>query len=111
MIAVGMMQVAINEIVYVVAVRNRFMTAPWSMHMPWLVACTSMVRDAGIRIRVRHLNRVLVNMIPMGMVQMAIVQVINVTVMLYRRMTAVGAMFVGMIFVNVAAHVSLPQMR
>ena len=107
MIPVGMMQVAINEIVYVVAVRNLFMTTSWPMHMTWLVACTGMVRGAGIRIRVRHLNRVLVNMIPMRMVQMTIVQVINVTVMFYHRMTAVGAMFVGMVFVNIAAHLNL----
>jgi len=111
MIPVGMMQVAINEIVYVVTMGNRFMTAPWSMHMPWLVACTGMVRSAGIRIRVRHFNRVLINMIPMRMMQMTIVKVIDVTVMFNRGMPAVGAMFMGVIFMDVAAHVSLPQMR
>jgi len=111
MIPVGMMQVAINEIVYVVTVGNRFMTTSWPMHMTWLVAFTGMVRGAAVRIGVRDLKPMFIDMISMRMVQMTIVQVINVTVMFYRRMTAVGTMFVGMIFVNVAAHVSLPQMR
>ena len=103
MIPVGMMQVAINEIVYMVTVGNRFMTTSWPMQMTWLVACTGMVRGAAVRIGVRDLKPMFIDMISMRVMQMTIVQVINVTVMFYRRMTAVRTVLMIVIFVNIAA--------
>jgi len=73
------------------------------MHMPWLVACTGMVRGAAVRIGVRDLKPMFIDMISMRVMQMTIVQVINVTVMFYRRMTAVRTVLMIVIFVNIAA--------
>lgn|GEM_PF-1610679 len=103
MIPVGMMQVAINEIVYVVTVGNRFMTTSWPMHMTWLVACTGMVRGAAVRISVRDLKPMFIDMIPMRMMQVTIVQVVNVAIMFDRRMAAVRTVRMIVIFVNIAA--------
>lgn len=98
----------IHEVIYVVAVGNRLMTAPRPMHVVQIVARTGVIRGAGVWIGVRDLESMLIDMISMRVVQMTIVQVINVAIMFNRRMTTARTVLMFVIFVNIAAaHVSL----
>jgi hypothetical protein len=107
MVAMGVMQVAIHQIVNMVSVWHPLMPATRAMNVIRCVSCAGMVRRASIRIGVRHLNLVLINMILVRMMQVAIVQIINVTVVLNSRMTTIWAMLMRVVLMDIAAHLSL----
>ena len=83
-----MVQVAVHEIVDVIAMRDRGMTAVRAVHMPLVMAV------AGMTVRTIHwvcgvnIQRVLIDMAIMRMVQMAIVKEVDVIIMLNGGMTA-----------------------
>jgi len=81
MVAVGMVQVAIDEIVDVVAVRHRFVSAAGAMHMPRLMAGAAVLGRTAIGVLRGYFDDVLVHVVAMGMVQVAVVQVIDVVAM------------------------------
>jgi hypothetical protein len=89
-IAVRMVQVAVDEIVDVMPMRHRFMAAPGSVNVARLVAAAA--RRALVRILGAHFELVLVYVIGVRMMQMTIMQIINVTVVLDRSMPTVRAM-------------------
>ncbi len=68
MIAVRMVEMSIDQIVDMVAMGNRFMTAARPMDMGGVMAAAMVIGGATLRIGRRNLNRMLVDMIPMGMV-------------------------------------------
>ena len=94
-----MMQMPIHQIIHVVPMRYRLMSTTIAMHMLRLVALATM-RSAACRIRRRHLNHMLVEMVAVRAVQMSIMQIIGVISMLHRRVPATCSMNVGMQFVN-----------
>jgi hypothetical protein len=69
------------------------MAATWAM----LVGAPRL-RGALHRVAGGLRNDVLVNMIPMYVMQMTVMQIIDMTIMANRRMPAVGAMLVGMVW-------------
>ncbi len=101
-VAVGMMQATLNQVVDVVPVGNRFVTAVGAVDMSRFVACQVLSRSASIGIPVTDLEAMLVHVISVGMMEMPIVQVVNVVLMLDRGVTAAGAVGVVVTFVNVA---------
>lgn len=96
-VAVRVMEMPLDQIVDVVAMRNRLMAALGAVLVLAGVPATAMLWGAGARIAGAHGDDVLVDVIAMHMVQMPVVQVVDMGVMLNRGVPATGAVFVGMV--------------
>jgi hypothetical protein len=90
MIAMGMVQMPIHQIVDVVAVRNRLVTASGAVLVARRVPLAAVLGCAAIGVLRRHFDHVLVDMVAVWMVQMPVVQKIHVVAMADGRMTAAG---------------------
>lgn len=104
---VGVVQVPVDEIVDVVAVRDRWMPATRTVHVSGVVPGAPMLGRACIGIRPRHADRVLVHVIAVGMVQMPVVDVVDVTVVPHGDVAAVRSVHVLVVRVRLAAHCTL----
>jgi hypothetical protein len=101
-IAMGVVESSIHQIIGVISVRYPFMTTTWTM----------LVRTSRLRGAIHGVGRVdredvLVDMISMNVVQVAVMQIIDMTVMANRCMPAVRAMLmgvVGMLFLGAGGH-------
>ena len=110
-IAMRVMQVILDAIVDVVAVRHRVVAAARPMHMARVMPGAAMVGGAAVGIGARYFDHMLVDMPLMRVVQVAVVQIIDVAVMADRLMAAAGAVLVGMLgmmFVGAGRHRSQP---
>lgn len=96
MIAVLVMQTAVDQIIDMVAVRNGLMTATFSVNM----ACTGIEWDAGIGVGFIYRQDVFVVMAVVLVVQMAVVQVVDMAVMFDGGMTAAAAVNMGVVVMN-----------
>lgn len=99
-IAVRMVQVTIDKIIHMVPMRYCFVPAIGAMHMPGFVTAAFMVRGAGVGVRSRHPDGMLVVMALVRVVHMAIVQVIYVSIVFDGGVTASGAMFVVVVIMR-----------
>ena len=117
---VRMMQVSLHQIIYMIPVRYGLVSTALAMQMAELMSSADMACRAGCRICRRHLKRVFVKVTFMRMMQMPVMQVIHVAVMQVihvalmqdRRVAAVRAVYVRMVFVYVMRHIlSLPSFR
>ena len=109
---VRMVQVSLHHIIYMIAVRYRLVSTALTMQMAELMSSADMACRAGCRICRRHLKRVFVKVTFMRMMQMPVMQVIHVALMQDRRVAAVRAVYVRMVFVYVMRHIlSLPSFR
>jgi hypothetical protein len=88
---VRMVQVAVDEIVDVVPVRHRLMSAAGAVLVVGGVPAALMIGSAPGGVRVADFDGVLIDVIRVRAVQMAVAQVINVTGMHDGGMPAVGA--------------------
>jgi hypothetical protein len=100
---VHMMQAAIDQIIDMIAVRDRFMATARAVHVG-----AGLRLHAAIGIAGRNANHMLINMFAVHMMQMAIMQIIHVAIMLDRDVAAARAVLVIMIGVDVAAHQMIP---
>ena len=96
MIAVLVMQTAVDQIIDMVAVRNGLMTATFPMNM----ARTGIKRNAGIRVGFIYRQGVFVVMAVVLVVQMAVVQVVDMAIMFDGGMTAAAAVNMGVVVMN-----------
>lgn len=103
-ISMRVMQVAIHQIVDMIAVGNRLMAAPGTVNMVGVMPPTLVGRRTAIRIGITDLDHMLVDMILVRMMQMPIVKVVDMAVVLDSRVAAARAMFVLMVGMNLAAH-------
>jgi hypothetical protein len=106
-IAVRMVQMAGDEIVDMIAMRNRFVAAARAMNMSSIVSGAAMVGRASIRVFVAHLNPMFIHMIGVRMVKMAIVEIIHMVTMPNGKVTAAGPMrviVVGMMWKTASGH-------
>lgn len=109
---VRMMQVSLHQIIYMIPVRYGLVSTALAMNMAGLMSPADMACRAGCRICRRHLKRVFVKVTFMRMMQMPVMQVIHVALMQDRRVAAVRAVYVRMVFVYVMRHIlSLPSFR
>lgn len=109
---VRMMQVSLHQIIYMIPVRYGLVSTALAMNMAGLMSPADMACRAGCRICRRHLKRVFVKVTFMRMMQMPVMQVIHVALMQDRRVPAVRAVYVRMVFVYVMRHIlSLPSFR
>lgn len=98
-IAVGMMEPAVHEVIGVVSVRDGFMAAAGAVDMRGVVRAGR--RLATIRIGGVHGQRVLVVMPFMRVMQMTVVQIVDVSVVLDGGVAAAGAVLMMVILVGV----------
>ncbi len=96
-IAVRMMQMPIDQIVDVIAMRNRLVSATGTMHMTRRMTRARVLRRAGIRVLRRDVDRVLVHVSGMHVVQVPIVQIVHVIAVLHGGVPAPGTMLMGVI--------------
>lgn len=100
MAAVRMVQVPGHQVVQVIAVRNRFMTAAGSMFVSGFMPPARMIRRASRGIRRAQSEHMLVHMVAMRLMQVPVVQIVDMAVVGNSQMPAAFAMNVGMAFVN-----------
>jgi hypothetical protein len=102
MVAMGMMEVAADQIIHVIAMRHRGVAAVGAMDMRGIVAGAGVVGCALIGVGGGHGDDVFIDMSGVGVMQMAVVQVIHMVVVADGEVTAVGAMLMRMVRVDVA---------
>ena len=101
-----MMKVAFYQVIHMVAVRHRFVSATSAVDVTAGVAAADVAASAGGGVRARDLNDVLVVMAVVRVVQMTVVEKVDVISVLNGRMSAAGAVLMGVIAVRVAIHES-----
>jgi len=101
MVAMAMVQPAINQVIEVIAVRHERMAAP-------LVTALAGDRRAGIGVCLAHGNHMLVIMPCMRMVEMTIMQKIDMPLVHDPDVTAVFAMHMRVRLVNRVRHQGAP---
>ena len=108
MVAVGMMQTAVDQIVRVVAMRHGLMAAPRCM----LVISAVCSCCAGRGIFAVYGNDVFVHMVAVHVMQMAVVQVVDMITMADCKMTTIGSVLVAVAGVpGTSAHCFLLSRR
>lgn len=100
MVPMGMVQMAVHQIIGVIAVRHGLVAASRPMPVIAIVTRTAMLGRAAVRVVCAHGDHVLVDMIVVRVVQVSVVEIVDVTVMSYGRMAAPWTMLMGMILVN-----------
>ena len=93
-VAVGMVQVSINEVVDVIAVRHGVVAASGPMLVSGLVLQGRLGRCASVRVFVINGDSMLIHVILVRMVKMPIMEVVGVPVMTHSQMTAHRAVLV-----------------
>ena len=101
---VGMVEVAVDEVVDVIPMRHRRVAAAGAMHMTWRMPGTPVRRGAVSGVVLVHIDDMLVDVILVGVVEVAVVEVVDVIVVLDRQMSAVRSVDMRMVSVNGAGH-------
>jgi len=99
-VPIRVVQVAVDEVVDVVAVRHSLVPAAYAVLVGTVMAPTIVLRSALRGILNTYRDCVLVNVVPVRMVKMAFVKVVCVAVMFYRQVAAALPVRVRMRFVN-----------
>ena len=100
-VAVRMMQMAVDQVIHVIAVRNGRMTTAGTMHVCRVVATARMSGSAGVGIGFCHVERVLFNgATRILVVQMTVVQVVHVSIVLHGNVSAARSMLMRVVGVN-----------
>ena len=107
MITVRVVQVAIDEVVDVIAVRYCLVAATRAVHVIRLVTA-AVVRPTTLRIRSAFRDSMLAVVILVGAMQVAVVQVADVIAVLNGGVTAIGSVLMVVVSVLLAAHESAP---
>jgi hypothetical protein len=97
MIPMRMMQMTVNEVIGVIAMRDRLMPASWSMNMASFMPAAIMTANAPVRVLGWDFNSVLLDLLATHVVKMTIVKVVNVTLMVHRSVAATRAVTVWMV--------------
>jgi hypothetical protein len=96
-VTVRVVQVAIHQVINVITMGYRLMTAVWAVYMIGGVAGALMVWRAALGVVSVHRQAVLVDMVTVHMVQMAVMQEINVAIVLDSRMATPGFVLVTVV--------------
>ena len=100
---VGMMQMAVYQVIRVIAVRNPLVTALGTMNMIGLMSGAIVLGRAAIRIIAAGRDLVIVGVVGVRVVHVAIVKIVSVSVVTHRRMPAIRTVRVSMSFVLCAS--------
>jgi hypothetical protein len=107
-VAVRVVQVTANQIVHMVAMGHRLVSAPGPMDVIGRVGLAAMLGRADCWIRAIDAQRMLLDLASAGVVQMPVVQVIDMALMLDGFVTAIGAMLMGVVAVVRVTHMRSP---
>jgi hypothetical protein len=111
-VAMGMVEMAVDEIIDVVAVRDGRVSAAGAMHMAGLVSATVVPRGASIGVRRRHFDHMLFDLLAVRMMKMPVVQVVHMPLMLDGRVSAIRAVLMNVAIVSfVSGHNRSPDPR
>jgi hypothetical protein len=104
-VAVGMVEAAINEVIDVIAMRHRLVSATRSVVVPVLVGAGVVRRGAAAGIVCGHFEGVFLDRaIRILVMEVAVVQVIEVIAVTNRGVSASVAVLVVVVFVKMGAH-------
>ncbi len=104
---VGMVEVAIDQVIHVIAVGDGLVATRGTVAMAGLMRAAGVIRRAGGGVGGVHCQRMLIDMVAVRRVEMPVVQIVNVIVMDDGRMSAIFAVHVGVVVVDlVVAHAS-----
>jgi hypothetical protein len=92
--AVSVVQVAVDQVVDVIAVGHARMAAGWTMDVRGLVPAAGVAGLAGGAVGLGHGDDVLVDVIPVDVVEVAVVQIIDVLLVADGRVTTARAVSV-----------------
>jgi len=98
MVSVRMVEMTIDEVVDVVAVDYRWVTATGSVDVALVVAGAFMAGRAAVWIDCRYLQHAFIHMVAVNVVQVSVVQVVRMALMLDGEMTASRTMLMLMTF-------------
>jgi hypothetical protein len=101
-VSVRMVQVAVHQIIDVIAVRHRFVTAAGTVYVILRMAAATVRRRACGRILRRHVDGVLLNGVPLGMVQMTVMKIIHMVAVLDGGVAAARTMIVIVVLMMMA---------
>ncbi len=104
MIAVGMVEVTVDEVVDVVAVGDGLVATPGTVHVPRVVAFAGMSLRAFIGIGTGYGKLVLVVMVTVGMQEVAVLKVIHVPIVLDGYVATFLTVLVNVPAMGIAAH-------
>jgi len=93
-------QMTVDEVIDVIAVRHRVMSATFTVGVSCVMSFTVMIRGASCGSRVN----VLIDMVIVHMVQMSIMQVVDMVVMLYGWVAAAVSVMMIVPFVCLTSH-------
>ena len=93
--AVRVVQMAIHQVINMVAMRHGFVAAVGTVSVGLPMGSAAVVRRAFLRIRSGDLNLMVVHMIAVSVMQVAIVKIIGVTVVFHGSVPTVCAMHVA----------------
>lgn len=99
-----MVQVSAYQVVYMVAMRNCFMTTTLTMLVITVMVVTTMIRCAFGRVTTPYFQPMLINVPLMDIVKVPIVKIIDMAFMTDSDMTAVCPMLVIVSFMLIATH-------
>ncbi len=109
MTVVGMMQVAVDKVVDVVAMRNCLVSATRAVDMIGGMRAAGVIGRTGFRIGGADFDHVLVEMTVVRGMQVAVVQVVHMVAMADRGVAAARAVDMVVIFMNGMSHYSSPS--
>ena len=103
MIIVRMVQPALDQIVHMIAMRDRGMTTVWPVNVPWRMPLRPV--SAGVRMCLVHGDHVLIHMPVVQVMEVAIVDVIRVAFVFNRHVSAPWTVLMSMVLMfNTFAH-------
>ncbi len=106
--AACVVQMSRHDVVRVVAMRNRLVSAAWPMRVLAVMGAARVARRARRRVRRVDRERVLVDVVAVDMVQVAVVQEVLMTIVRDAFVTAARAMRMSVIGVCGVAHDERP---
>jgi hypothetical protein len=101
---VRVVQVAVDQVIDVVAMRHCLVATAGAVNVVGSMAGAGVARRTYRRIRRIAGDHMLVDVVAMDVVQVAIMQVVDVVIVLDRRVAAAGPMDVGMVGMGGAFH-------
>lgn len=104
MIAMGMMEMTINQVINVIAVRDGFVTATGAMDVARFMAIAMVLRRATVGVCVRYGDYMFIHVVFMWMMKMTIVQIVDMPFVTDGGMAAVGSM--NMVMIGVVREVA-----
>ena len=99
-VAIGKVQMAVDKVVDVVAVRNGLVAAVGAMSVGSVMTATVVALSAASGVCLAYLEHVLIDMAFMRAVEVAVVEVVDMIVVLDGSVAAVGTVLVGVVLVD-----------